>query len=122
MIIPPLRCRFAVGSAGLTAPMNVVPRPDPFVNNAQESRARLNDCSAFRPGQTAARQRGILSCFFQGFSTVLLRSMLSARQMRRRVERGRITSSMYPRYAAVKGLAKRAWYSLLRRAVLSASV
>jgi len=37
---------------------------------------------------------GMLSCFFQGFSTVLLRSMLSERHSRRRVWRGRITSSM----------------------------
>src|SRR5690606_37831521 len=36
----------------------------------------------------SAPYSGILSCFFQGFSTVLLRSMLSARQMRRRVLRG----------------------------------
>ena len=50
---------------------------------------------------------GILSCFFQGFSTVLLRSMLKARQMRRRVVLGRITSSMEPRSAAMNGLAKR---------------
>jgi len=40
------------------------------------------------------RYSGILSCFFHGFSTRLLRSMLSARQTRRRVVRGRITSSI----------------------------
>ena len=45
-------------------------------------------------GRTQDRYNGILSCFFQGFSTVLFLSMLSARQMRRRVLRGRITSSM----------------------------
>ena len=37
---------------------------------------------------------GMLSCFFHGFSTRLLRSMLSARHTRRRVVRGRITSSI----------------------------
>ena len=39
----------------------------------------------------AAAQSGMLSCFFQGFSTVFLRSMLSARQIRRRVERSERT-------------------------------
>jgi hypothetical protein len=38
--------------------------------------------------------KGMLSCFFQGFSTRLSRSMLSARQIRRRVLRGRMTSSI----------------------------
>src|SRR5262245_32572414 len=94
MIIPPLSCRFAVGNAGLTAPMNVVPQPDPSVNNRQQSRARLamlqrlsgepparrhGFSNGRKPGSTvmgaAGSHRGVLSCFFQGFSTVLLRSM-----------------------------------------------
>ncbi len=37
---------------------------------------------------------GILSCFFHGFVTFLPASMLSERQMRRRVELGLMTSSM----------------------------
>ena len=37
---------------------------------------------------------GILSCFFQGFSSFLFRSMASARESRRRVACGRITSSI----------------------------
>ena len=37
---------------------------------------------------------GMLSCFFQGFSSFLLRSMASTRDRRRRVECGMITSSI----------------------------
>jgi hypothetical protein len=47
--------------------------------------------------QIATRRRfynGMLSCFFQGFCACLWRSMLSARQIRRRVPCGMITSSM----------------------------
>ncbi len=41
-----------------------------------------------------SRHSGILSCFFQGFSSFLFRSMASARESRRRVACGRITSSI----------------------------
>jgi len=44
--------------------------------------------------EAATNQSGMLSCFFQGFSRVLLRSMFSARQRRLRVADGVITSSM----------------------------
>lgn len=53
---------------------------------------------ASRPDQSLRASRapysGMLSCFFQGFSSFLLRSMLSTRDRRRRVECGMITSSM----------------------------
>src|SRR5437667_4645635 len=48
---------------------------------------------------------GMLSCFFGGFDSCLPRNMASARHSRRRVPRGKITSSIKPRLAATKGLA-----------------
>lgn len=48
----------------------------------------------FRPIELQRPYNGMLSCFFQGFCACLLRSMLRARQMRRRVPCGMITSSM----------------------------
>ena len=41
-----------------------------------------------------AAHSGMLSCFFQGFSSFLLRSIASTRDRRRRVECGMITSSI----------------------------
>ena len=38
--------------------------------------------------------RGMLSCFFHGFSSVLLRSIAKPRAMRRRVVDGMMTSSI----------------------------
>ena len=49
----------------------------------------------------------MLSCFFLGFSTFLLRSVASAAATRLRVLCGMITSSMKPFSAATNGLAKR---------------
>ncbi|MOA61907.1 hypothetical protein D3C78_1871700 [compost metagenome] len=63
----------------------------------------------------------MVSCFFQRVSTFLPRSEAKARAMRRREECGMITSSMKPRSAATKGLAKRSSYSLVRAAILSGS-
>jgi hypothetical protein len=40
---------------------------------------------------------GMLSCFFQGFSTCLLRSICNAHAMRLRVKSGMITSSIQPK-------------------------
>src|SRR6185312_9817390 len=48
---------------------------------------------------------GMLSCFFNGLASRLLRSMASARISRRRVLRGMMTSSREPRLAATNGLA-----------------
>ena len=53
------------------------------------------------------RHSGMLSCFFQGLDSCLLRSEAKARATRLRVEWGWITSSMKPFSAATKGLAKR---------------
>ena len=53
-------------------------------------------------------QSGMLSCFFQGLLSFLFLRLAKARATRRRVEWGMITSSMKPRSAATKGLAKRA--------------
>ena len=44
--------------------------------------------------ETPSPHNGMLSCFFQGVSTSLVRSMASARATRRRVECGMITSSI----------------------------
>src|SRR5688500_2858657 len=74
-----------------------------------------------RSNETVTAHSGILSCFFQGFSSFLLRSMLSARDIRLRVECGMITSSMKPRSAATNGLAKRFSYSLTRASILLGS-
>src|SRR5437764_14877725 len=60
---------------------------------------------------------GMLSCFFHGFSSCLLRSLRSPIATRRRVECGMITSSMKPLLAATNGLAKRASYSAVRSAI-----
>ena len=61
------------------------------------------------PRSHAARAHsGMLSCFFHGLLSRLCRSDAKARATRRRVECGMITSSMKPRSAATKGLAKRA--------------
>ena len=51
-------------------------------------------CHAATALPTRSHYSGMLSCFFQGFSTCLLRSICSARAMRLRVECGMITSSM----------------------------
>src|SRR5208282_972635 len=63
---------------------------------------------------------GMLSCFFQGFSSRLVRSMASARHSRLRVECGMMTSSMKPRDPATKGLANLPRYSSARSSVLAA--
>lgn len=52
--------------------------------------------------------KGMVSCFFQRGSTCLPRSAAKALTIRLREECGMITSSMKPRSAAMKGLAKRA--------------
>src|SRR5690606_22298986 len=65
---------------------------------------------------------GMLSCFLVGTLARFLRSVSKARMTRRRVLCGRITSSMKPRSAATKGLAKRASYSAVRCAILSLSL
>ena len=62
---------------------------------------------------------GMLSCFFHGFSSCLLRSLRSPIATRRRVECGMITSSMKPLLAATNGLAKRSSYSAVRSAISS---
>src|SRR5208282_5561862 len=63
---------------------------------------------------------GMLSCFFHGFSSRLVRSMASARHNRLRVECGMMTSSMNPRDPATKGLANFPRYSSARSSVLAA--
>src|SRR5215217_5315365 len=73
------------------------------------------------PRMTKLGQSGIVSCFFQWVVTCLFLSEAKARAMRRREECGMITSSMKPRSAATKGLAKRSSYSFVRAAILSAS-
>ena len=50
---------------------------------------------------------GMLSCFFHGLLNFFPRSDANARQTRRRVFRGIMTSSMNPFSAATKGLANR---------------
>ena len=47
----------------------------------------------------------MLSCFFQGFESFLLRKLAKARATRRRVDCGMITSSIKPFSAATKGFA-----------------
>src|SRR4029079_1315139 len=64
-------------------------------------------------------QSGMLSCFFHGFSSCLLRSLRSPIATRRRVECGMMTSSIKPLLAATKGLAKRSSYSRVRSAISS---
>jgi hypothetical protein len=49
----------------------------------------------------------MLSCFFHGLLSRLLRRLAKARVTRRRVESGMITSSMNPFSAATNGLAIR---------------
>lgn len=50
--------------------------------------------TGFPGGKPSIAQSGMLSCFFQGCSISLVRSMPSARAMRLRVEWGMITSSI----------------------------
>src|SRR5690606_8942148 len=64
---------------------------------------------------------GMFPCFFLGMAARLPRSVSKARMTRRRVPCGMITSSMKPRSAATKGLAKRASYSAVRWRSLSGS-
>src|SRR5262245_37257754 len=67
------------------------------------------------------RHSGMLSCFFHGFSSFLSRSIASERQIRLRVECGRITSSMKPRAPATNGLANFWRYSSVRSAIFCLS-
>src|SRR6218665_3293053 len=60
-----------------------------------------------RPVHTHSHS-GILSCFFFGMASALCRRVEKARMTRRLVPWGMMTSSMKPRSAATKGLAKRA--------------
>ena len=53
-------------------------------------------------------QRGMLPCFFRGFVSRLSASNVRARMSLGRVSDGRMTSSTYPRAAAMYGLAKSA--------------
>src|SRR6185503_8520636 len=78
------------------------------------------DEERYRYGQVRAHS-GMLSCFFQGFSSCLSLSLRRPSAMRRRVEWGMITSSMKPLLAATNGLAKRASYSAVRSAILAGS-
>ena len=48
---------------------------------------------AWREGRGVERHSGMLSCFFQGFSSSLSRSIAAPARSRRRVECGMITSS-----------------------------
>ena len=65
----------------------------------KKAASKIDDSSHARTGRAsrstfpAIAHSGILSCFFHGFSRSLLRSILNARAMRRRVECGMITSS-----------------------------
>ena len=63
------------------------------------------------------RHRGMLPCLRHGFSSFLVSSVASARQIRRRVPCGMITSSMKPRLAATNGLANFSRYSSVRAAI-----
>src|SRR5690606_22617142 len=65
--------------------------------------------------------KGMVSCFFQGVASCLLRRLAKARAIRRRDECGMITSSIKPRSAATNGFANRSSYSLVRAAILSGS-
>src|SRR5574338_1544910 len=69
--------------------------------------------------EEAVGHSGMLSCFFHGFSSCLLRSFRSPIATRRRVEWGMITSSMKPLLAATNGLAKRSSYSRVCSAISS---
>src|SRR5258708_40305271 len=70
-------------------------------------------------GHGARAQSGMLSCFFHGFSRRFSRSMASARQRRRLVSWGVMTSSMKPREPATKGLANFCRYSSVRASNLA---
>ena len=63
----------------------------------------------------------MLPCLRQGFSSFLFLSIASDRQMRLRVSWGMITSSMKPRWPAMKGLANFSLYSFSRAAIFAGS-
>ena len=65
--------------------------------------------------KTVDAYSGMLPCFFRGFVSRLSDSIASARINRGRVSDGLITSSMYPRAAAMYGFANSASYSDTRR-------
>ena len=72
-----------------------IPLPDRAANCRRGSAIRLKGARMGRCRPAAAiPQSGMLSCFRHGRSLSLWRSMARARAMRRRVEWGRITSSM----------------------------
>ena len=60
-------------------------------------------------------QSGMLPCLRHGFSSFFSLSIASERQMRLRVSWGMITSSMKPRWPAMKGLANFSLYSFSAR-------
>ncbi len=64
----------------------------------------------------------MLPCFRHGFFSFLFRSMANDRQMRLRVMRGMMTSSMKPRRPAMNGLANLTRYSSVSSAIRSGIV
>ena len=76
--------------------------PAHSLDNAQGRDDQSADSDELKNGHS-----GILSCFFHGFSRLLVLSFRSPSAIRRRVLRGWITSSMNPLLAATNGLAKR---------------
>ena len=74
-------------------------------------RAKVTPCASHkmchRDFAITPPYNGILSCFFQGLVSFLPRNAAKARDIRIRVLRGWITSSIKPRSAATNGLANR---------------
>src|SRR5262249_14112515 len=68
---------------------------------------------SFMDEKTLPRQSGMLPCFFGGFLSRLFRSMAKAVISFRRVKRGSMISSTYPRSAAMYGLANFSLYSAI---------
>jgi hypothetical protein len=87
----------------LALPM--IPGTGPLLLLGENTSGARGLAPRIRPHRPA--QSGMLSCFFHGICRFLLRNEAKARLTRIRVLCGWITSSMKPRSAATKGLAKR---------------
>ena len=87
----PLQLRFVQGRVKATAMTRLHAVFRAGASTANAIRAKLS--SGERCVDTPIPHNGMLSCFFQGFSSFLLRSMASARDRRLRVACGMITSS-----------------------------
>src|SRR5262249_18283533 len=76
--------------------------------------ARLVEAAALLGGRAGRRHSGMFPWFLGGFWSRLVARISSAWISFRRVSRGSMTSSMYPRSAAEYGLANFSRYSLVR--------